>query len=155
MLEASALTAGELMSRNVVTVGPDTSLRAAIRLMMEGGFSGMPVVDGAGTVIGMITEGDLMRWSEQESPQARWWLDMLADGYELSDEFLKAIHDEHAKVHAAMTSEVVGVAEDTPVRDVVKMLAERGIKRVPVLRDGKPVGIITRRDLVNALLKTL
>lgn len=155
MLENSSQTAADLMSRDVVTVRPETSLREAIKLMLQGGFSGMPVVDETGKAIGMLTEGDLMRWSEQESPRARWWLDMLADGYELSTEFVAAIRDEHAKVRAAMSPQVVGVAETAPARDVAKLLSERGIKRVPVLRDGKPVGIITRRDLVNALLKTL
>lgn len=155
MLENSAQTAAELMSRDVVCVRPETPLREAIKLMLQGGFSGMPVVDDTGKAIGMLTEGDLMRWSEQESPRARWWLDMLADGYELSAEFIAAIRDEHAKVRAAMSQQVVGVAETTPARDVAKLLAERGIKRVPVLRDGKPVGIVTRRDLVNALLKSM
>ena len=155
MLENSAMTAGELMTPSIVTVRPETSLREAIRQMLQGGFSGMPVVDKKGMVIGMLTEGDLIRWTEQQSPRARWWLDMLADGYELSSEFMGAIRGEHAKVHAAMTTEIVGVSEDTPARNVATLLAERGIKRVPVLRDGKAVGIITRRDLVKALLKDL
>lgn len=155
MLENSSQTAADLMTREVVTVRPETSLRDAIKLMLQGGFSGFPVVDETGKAIGMLTEGDLIRWTEQQSPRARWWLDMLADGYELSTEFVTAIRDEHAKVRAAMSQQVVGVAETAPARDVAKLLAERGIKRVPVLRDGKPVGIVTRRDLVNALLKTL
>jgi CBS domain-containing protein len=155
MLEDSDQTAADLMTPGVVTVRPETPLRAAIRLMLDGGFSGMPVVDETGKAIGMLTEGDLIRWTEQQSPRARWWLDMLADGYELSTEFVAAIRDEHAKVRAAMSLQVVGVAENAPARDVAKLLAGRGIKRVPVLRDGKPVGIVTRRDLVNALLKTL
>lgn len=155
MLESSALTAADLMTPNVTAVRPETSLRDAIKKMLDGGFSGMPVVDDNGKAIGMLTEGDLIRWTEQHSPRARWWLDMLADGYELSGEFIAAIRDEHAKVRAAMSAQVVGVAESTPARDVAKLLSERGIKRVPVLRDGKPVGIITRRDLVTALLKDL
>jgi len=155
MLESSTLTAADLMTPDVRTVRPDTPLRTAIKLMLAGGFSGMPVVDEAGKAIGMLTEGDLIRWTEQQTPRARWWLDMLADGHELSGEFMTAIRDEHAKVRAAMTRPVVGVAEATPVRDVARLLAEQGIKRVPVLRDDRPVGIITRRDLVGALLKDL
>ncbi len=155
MLETSAQTAGELMTKALVTVHPETPLREAIRLMLKGGFSGLPVVDAAGKAVGILTEGDLIRWTEQQSPRARWWLDMLADGYELSADFIAAIRDEHAKVQAAMSPQVVGVAENTPARDVAKLLSERGIKRVPVLRDGKPVGIITRRDLVRALLAEL
>jgi CBS domain-containing protein len=155
MLETSALTAAELMTQDVRTVHPDTPLRTAIKMMLTGGFSGMPVVDEAGKAVGMLTEGDLIRWTEQQTPRARWWLDMLADGHELSGEFLAAIRDEHAKVRAAMTHPVVGVAETAPVREVARLLTEQGIKRVPVLRDDRPVGIITRRDLVRALLKEL
>jgi len=153
MLEDSSLTAGDMMTRNVVFAHPDTPLRKIARQMLDGGFSGMPVVDDEGKVIGMITEGDLVRWTEEFTPRARWWLDMLADGHDLSPEFLQTITQEHARARAAMSQTVVGVSEDTPIRDVAKLLSERGIKRVPVIRDGRPVGILTRRDLVRALVE--
>ena len=68
---------------------------------------------------------------------------------------MRAVQDQHARVQAVMTKTIVGVAPETPTRDVAKLLAERGVKRVPLLRDGKPIGIITRRDLVRAMLGTV
>ena len=155
MLESSSLTAGEIMTKPIVTAHADTPLRTVIRQMLQGGFSGMPVVDADGRAIGMVTEGDFLRWSEEADPRARWWLDMLADGHELAENFLREIKDHHARVQAVMTQGIVGVTADTPVRDVAKLLAERHVKRVPVLEDGKPIGIITRRDLVRAMLGTI
>ena len=78
MLESSAITAGDIMSRAPATATPETPLRVVIRQMLEGGFSGMPVVDETGRAIGMITEGDLIRWTEEQAPRARWWLEMLS-----------------------------------------------------------------------------
>ena len=155
MLESSTLTAGEIMTKPIVTARPDTPLRTVIRQMLQGGFSGMPVVDADGRAIGMVTEGDFLRWSEEADPRARWWLNMLADGYDLAENFLQEIKDQHARVQAVMVQDVVGVSADTPVRDVAKLLAERHVKRVPVLEDGRPIGIITRRDLVRAMLQSV
>ena len=155
MLESSRLTATDLMTRDVVTARPDTKLEVVIRQMLDGGYSGMPMVDADGRAIGMITESDLIRWSEEAEPRTRWWLDMLADGYELAEDFMRAVQDQHARVQAVMSKTVIGVAPDTSARDVAKLLAERGVKRVPVLLDGKPIGIITRRDLVRAMLGTV
>ena len=155
MLESSAITASDIMSRAPVTATPETPLRVVIRQMLEGGFSGMPVVDEAGRAIGMITEGDLIRWTEEQAPRARWWLDMLAEGNDLADEFKRALKDQHASVRAVMTKDIVGVSPETPARDIAKMLSTHHIKRVPVLQDGKPVGMITRRDLIRALLETM
>ncbi len=155
MLESSPLTARDIMTHPVVTARAETPLRVVIQQMMAGGFSGMPVVDDAGLAIGMITEGDFMRWTEEVGPRARWWLDMLADGHELAETFLQEIKDQHARVRAVMTPGVIGVSGDTPIRDVAALLAERHVKRVPVLADGKPIGIITRRDLVRAMLSTV
>ena len=155
MLESSPLTAGEIMTSPIVTALADTPLRVVIRQMLTGGFSGVPVVDAEGRAIGMITEGDFLRWSEELNPKARWWLDMLADGHELAENFLREIKEHHALVGAVMAPGVVGVSAGTPIRDVAALLVERHVKRVPVLEDGKPVGMITRRDLVRAMLPSV
>lgn len=151
MLEESAVTAGELMTRDVVVVHPDSSLMEAVKLMARRGISGLPVLDAAGAIVGMLTEGDLVRRHEGQSEKQARWLDMLADGGELAPTFLESIRNEQHKVKVAMSSGVVTVSEDTPAREIANLMTSKGIKRVPVVRDGKVVGIVARSDLVRAL----
>ncbi len=154
MLENSALTAGDLMTRDVITVHPETSLRDAARMLMRSRIGGMPVIDADGAIIGILSEGDLVRWSEELGERQAWWLNMLADGFDLSPDFLAEIRSEHARVRAAMHKDVVSIPESLPAREVARLMADRHFKRLPVVRDGKLVGIVARADLVRALADT-
>ncbi len=151
MFEETIVTAGELMTRDVAVVHPDTSLMDAVRLMARRNISGVPVIDAAGAVVGMLTEGDLVRWHEGYSEKQARWLDMLAEGGELAPTFLAKISDEQHKVKAVMNPGAVTVTEDTPAREIAGLMTKKSIKRVPVLREGKVVGIVARSDLVRAL----
>ena len=151
MLDNSALTAADLMTRDVVTVHPETSLREAALKLVGARISGMPVVDETGALVGMVSEGDLVRWTEELPPQQAWWLNMLADGFELAPEFLEQIRSAHALVRVVMHKDVICVEETTPARDIAKLMAEHHFKRVPVVKDGRLVGIVARADLVRAL----
>ena len=155
MLDEAVYTAGDLMTRNVATVHPDATLLQAVKLMAERRVSGLPVVDDAGVVIGMICEGDLVRWHEGYSERQARWLDMLAEGTELAPEFLAGIRDRSHTVRSVMASGVISVTEDMPAREIARLMYQKGIKRVPVLRDGKLVGIVARSDLVRALARLL
>ncbi|HUC17428.1 MAG TPA: CBS domain-containing protein [Acetobacteraceae bacterium] len=151
MFDETVVTARELMTRDVAVVHPDTSLMEAVRLMAQRGISGLPVVDDAGTIVGMLTEGDLVRWHEGYSEKQARWLDMLAEGGNIAPSFLADIRDARNKVKAVMSTGVVTVSEETPAREVAHLMTSKGIKRVPVLRDGRLVGIVARADLVRAL----
>lgn len=151
MLEDGAFTAGDLMTRDVVVVHPETSLREAVSLMADRHVSGLPVVDSDGTLVGMLSEGDLVRWHEGYSARQAKWLDMLADGFILAPDFLEGIRSEQNKVKAVMSKGATTVTEDVLAREIASMMYARKIKRVPVLRDGKLVGIVSRSDLVRAL----
>ena len=151
MLEASNLTAREIMTRDVVTVFPHTSLRYVAKLLAEHHISGVPVVDDDHNLIGIVTENDLLQWSDEPSEKQAWWLNMLAEGFELAPEFLDIVRSEREKVRTVMKVDVATVAEEMPVADIAKLLIGKGIKRVPVVQGAKLVGIVTRADLVRAL----
>lgn len=155
MLDRAAVAASDLMTRDVVVVQPTTSLLQAVKLMVQHRISGLPVVDDDGHVVGMITEGDLVRWHEGWTEKQAHWLDMLAEGEELGAGFVQALHAERHKVKAAMSPDVATVAETTPARAIASLMHARHIKRVPVLRDGKLVGVVARSDLIRALAQDL
>ena len=155
MLDEAVFTAGDLMTRDVAVVHPETSLLEAVKLMAQRRISGMPVVDPTGAVVGMLSEGDLVRWHEGHSDRQSRWLDMLAEGYDLAPDFLEGIKSQQRKVKSVMMAGATTVTEDTPARDVARLMCDMHIKRVPVLRDGKLVGIVARSDLVRALAQTL
>lgn len=155
MLDKDAVTASDLMARDVIAVHPETSLLQAVKLMVQHKVSGLPVVDDDNHVVGMMTEGDLVRWHEGYTEKQSRWLEMLAEGEELGSSFVQAVHAERHKVKAAMTPDVAVVAEMTPAREIASLMHARNIKRVPVLRDGKLVGIVARSDLVRALAQKL
>jgi CBS domain-containing protein len=154
MLETSTLTAGDLATRDVVTVHPHTSLLFAAKLMAKNRISGVPVVDEENRVVGMVSEGDLLGWRDEPSEKQAWWLNMLSEGFDLSPDFLDVVKSEREKVRNVMHSDVVTVDEQATAERVAKILIEHGIKRVPVVRDGRLVGIVSRADLVAALAKS-
>lgn len=155
MLDEALVTAGDLMTRDVAVVHPETSLLQAVRLMAQRRISGMPVVDDAGNIVGMLSEGDLVRWHEGHTEKQARWLDMLAEGTDLAPAFLEGIREQRHKVKAVMAHGAATVTEDTPARDIARLLCDKNIKRVPVVRDGKLVGIVARSDLVRALAERL
>jgi CBS domain-containing protein len=155
MLDEAAITAGEVMTRDVAVVHPESTLLEAVRLMSRRGISGLPVVDAHGAVVGMLTEGDLLRWHEGYSDRQTRWLDMLAEGTQLTTMFLEAIQAEHRKVKSVMSSSVTTVTESTSAREIARLMHAQSIKRIPVLRDGNLVGIVARSDLVRALAEEL
>jgi CBS domain-containing protein len=155
MFEYTPIFAEDLMTRDVAVVHPETSLLAALRIMAERHVSGLPVVDAAGRPVGMLTEGDRMRWHGEFSERQQWWLDHLADGEPLAPDFLKVLRAERRKVATIMTPRVHAVAPDTPARDIARLFHEKGIKRAPVVKDGRVVGLVSRFDLIRALAREL
>jgi CBS domain-containing protein len=147
------MNAGDVMTRQVVTVAPDTAIEEAVRLMLENRVSGLPVIDAAGAPVGVVTEGDLLRRIETGTDKRHsGWIRLLLGPGRLAAEYTRS----HAhKVDEVMTTEVVSVAPDTPLQEVVELMEERRIKRVPVIDGGKLVGIVSRANLVAALADTL
>ena len=143
------MLASDVMTRNVLTVAPDATIEAAVRLMLEHRISGLPVTGDGGRVVGMVTEGDFLRRAELGTERRRpRWLEYLLGPSVIADEYT---HSRGRKVAEVMTRELASVAEDTPVEDIVRLMERHRIKRVPVLRDGVLVGIVTRANLLRAL----
>ena len=143
------MQAMDIMTSPVITVATDTPVREVARLLLERRISAVPVVDGSGKIVGIVSEGDLMRRVEAGTERRRsWWLSLFADAAREAHDFRKA---HGMKASDVMTSGVVTVAEDAALGDIVDILEGRKFKRVPVARDGKPVGIVSRANLLNAL----
>jgi CBS domain-containing protein len=146
------MNAREVMTADVISVRPDTPLREVAKLLAASGISAVPVVDAAGAPIGMISEGDLIG-RDEAARRARqdWWLTLLAEGEALNPEFLATVHKPDSVARNVMSAPVITVPEDTPIGEIAKLLHSYRIKRVPVLHDGRVVGIVSRADLVRAL----
>jgi CBS domain-containing protein len=155
MLDEAKVLASDIMTRDVAVVHPETTLMAAVKLMASRRISGLPVVDEHGILVGMMSEGDVLGWHEGFSePEARWF-DLLAEGLELAPSFLREVQVQRRKIKALMSTNAIAVTETTPAREIASLMHAHGIKRVPVTRDGKLVGIVTRTDLVRALAQKL
>ena len=146
------MKAREIMNSAVVAVKPDAPISDIAKTLREHRISAVPVVDAAGSPLGMVSEGDLIGRDEADR-EARldWWLTMLAEGEALNPEFLASIHAPERQARDVMTTPVVTVGEETEIDQIARLLSAHRIKRVPVLRGGRIVGIVSRADLVRAL----
>ena len=150
------MRAMDVMTTNVITVEPNTSVQELATLLSERGISGVPVVDSDNRLVGVVTEGDLLHRAEtgtERRIQRRRsrWLDTFVSDQEAARDYVKA----HGRVvREIMTRDVISVSDTTELADIATLLETKRIKRVPVLRDGKLVGIVSRANLVRALAMT-
>lgn len=117
------MIAGDIMTHKVYTIRPEASIQEAAQLLFQQRISGVPVVDDADGMIGMLTEADIISKANREG----------------------------LKVRDIMSREVISVTEETPVDEIALLLSERKIKRVPVVRNNKLIGIVSRADIVHAV----
>jgi len=136
------------MSARVVTIHPDSPIMDAAQLMLKQHVSGLPVVDGNGRVVGILTEHDLLRRTDRPGSQQPHWLQLTIERAAVPKE---SVRFNEVKVKEVMTPDPLVVVEDTPIEDVCRMMQQRRIKRLPVVREGRLVGIMSRADLVRTL----
>ena len=136
------------MTTPVTSVSPEMPIEDLARLLLERRISGVPVVDAEERVIGIVSEGDLLRRVGNGDAHRSWWLWLFSDPARNAAEYVKT-HGRH--VADVMTREVVTVCEDTRLPEIAMLLEERHIKRVPVVRDGRLVGIVSRANLLHGL----
>jgi len=144
------MKAKDIMTRRVISISPDASILKAAHLMLQHRISGLPVVDPAGVLIGIVTEGDFLRRAETgtERRKPRWLEFVLGPGRAAAD----FTHSHGRKVEEVMSSSPYSVSEDTTLDEIVSLMERHRIKRVPVTRDAHLVGIVSRANLMRALI---
>ena len=144
------MKARDVMTSPPITVTLDTAITDVAALLLERRISAVPVVDEHGRMVGIISEGDLLRRSESDTERRRpQWLEMLLDPNIQAADFVKT-HGTHAG--AVMTRDVVAVSPDTDLAEIASLLEQRRIKRVPVVENGVPIGIVSRANLLYGLV---
>jgi CBS domain-containing protein len=145
------MIAREIMTTKVISVRPEMTAGEIAKVLGNHGISGVPVVDATGMLVGIVSEGDLIGRGEAGREARRdWWLTLFAEGETLNPEFLVSLCDRERTAHDLMHRVVITIDEQTELRDVAKLLTDYRIKRVPVVRDGRIVGIVSRADIVRA-----
>lgn len=145
------MKARDIMNRKVVSAPPEASRRAVAELLVRNGISAIPVVDGNGAPIGMVSEGDLMPRDESEREARRdWWLKALSEGEDLNPEFVQYLESQDRSARDMMVSPVITIDEDAELVEIAELLSAKKIKRAPVMSNGRMVGIVSRADLVRA-----
>jgi CBS domain-containing protein len=140
----------DIMTRDVMTVSPETPVPALAALFAERGISGVPVVDGGGALLGLVTEGDLIRRLAAEGRPEKSWLSRLLGAAPREAHDYAQIHGQRAG--DIMTTDLEVVGEEDTVSHAAGLLEKRGIRRLPVVREGRLAGIVSRADMMRALL---
>jgi CBS domain-containing protein len=149
MMWRSEVKASDIMTSQIVTIGPTASVRDVAALLLSSHISAVPVVDEKGGLLGIVSESDLMRRVETATERrSTWWLELFSSNEALAAEFVKM----HArKVSDVMTPNVVTADPETPISEIASILEKNRIKRVPIIENGKVVGIVSRANLLQAL----
>lgn len=144
----------DIMTWPVATVAPDTPVRAIARLLAEKGISAVPVVDGAGAPVGVVSDGDLIGRAEEDRVARRsWWLLIIAEGHPLTEDAVAGLAPPERSARDVMTTPVITISPDNDVEEVARLFAAQRIKRAPVVEDGRIVGLVSRADLLQALFR--
>jgi CBS-domain-containing membrane protein len=143
------MNAAEIMTKRVITVRPNTSVGEIADLLLDHKVSAVPVIDDDRQVVGIVSEGDLLGHPPSDSPRA-WWLRLFNDDTVCTEEIATA---RHLKARDVMTTPVVTVVDQTPVDVLATLMRRRRVKRVPVLQNGKLIGIVSHTDLLEALMR--
>jgi len=144
------MKAADIMVKDVVTAGPEASVKELAAIMLERRISGMPVVDGGGRLLGIVSEGDLIRRPEIDTDRVKLgWLRLLLSDEARARDFVKS---HGRKAREVMTQPAISVAADAPLAEVVRLMERHRIKRLPVVENGRLVGLVTRTDLLRAVV---
>jgi CBS domain-containing protein len=137
------------MTRHVITVGPETTILEAANTMLQNHISGLPVVDANGALVGIVSEGDFIRRAEIGTQRKRGrWLNLLLGPGAAASDFVRA---QGRKIGEIMTPEPLTVTEETSLEDIVRLMEKNNVKRLPVMRGSRIVGLVSRSNLLQAV----
>lgn len=149
---AGPLRARDIMTKQIISIGPNETIPAIARLLLDHRISAVPVVDDDGVPVGMVSEGDLVgREQADRVGRVDWWLALATGQQKLDEAFQARLQAESRTARDVMTAPLVTVNEDADIGQIARLLARHRIKRVPVLRDGRITGIVSRADLVGVM----
>ena len=150
------IPAKSVMTTDIVAVSPETTVAEAARRMLVHRVSAVPVVDPDNRPLGLVSEGDVMRhFGAQFQSKRAQWLRMLAEGETIAPEFLADIRLNQTHVRQIMHTAIISAGEEASLAELADLMLKHGIKRVPILRDGVLVGIVSRADVVRAVVDNL
>jgi CBS domain-containing protein len=150
-MEEIAMQAKDLMSTNLVVVPPETPVAALAELLAARGISAVPVVDSLGIPLGIVTEGDLIRRLADAPPgPLDWFLQLFQGSRPLIQRFAKA---HGASARDVMSTGLVSVTETASIEQIAQLMERHRIRRVLVLREGRLAGLVSRADLLRAILR--
>jgi CBS-domain-containing membrane protein len=138
----------DVMTTAIVSVSPDATIADAIRVMVKSHVSGLPVITATGTLVGVLSEGDLLRRIEMGTLKKAHWLESLFRPGHLAEVYK---HTHGRKVEEVMSTDISSIDQNLPLESAVSLMEKRRIKRLPVMDGSKLVGIITRADFIRAL----
>ena len=143
------MRAHQIMTRPVISVTPDTKVADAANTMLQKHISGLPVIDATGQLVGIVSEGDFIRRSEigTQRKRGRFLKFILGPGKAAAD----FVHEHGSRVDEIMTTQPLTITEDTPLEEIVELMEKHNIKRLPVMRADKVVGIVSRSNLLQAV----
>jgi CBS domain-containing protein len=151
--EEQKMRATDIMTKTVATIRGDASIQTAIAAMVYRHVSGLPVTDEKGKLIGVITEGDLLRRVETDTGRRRaGWLEFLRGPNKAAHDYVRT---HSRRVDDLMTREVVTVTEDSTLDEIVDIMEQKHIKRVPVMRGDALMGVVSRADIIRAVARAL
>ena len=144
------MNASDVMTRDVVTIGPDATVLQAARLMLQNRISGLPVIDAEGNLVGVVSEGDFLRRRETRTEKRRSrWLEFIMGPGKIAEEYT---HTHGSRVDEVMTRDVQTVDENAALEDIIELMERHRIKRVPVMSGTALVGIVTRSNPMRAMV---
>lgn len=145
-------TAASIMTRNVISVGPNALVPQIAAILMKNAISAVPVIDSQGRLLGMVSEGDLMKPLTTEVQEKRdWWLEMLSEGEHLAPEFLDYISQNKRTASEIMTDNIITAPITATREELAGLLDKHHIKRVPIMEGQRVVGIVSRANIIRSL----
>jgi CBS domain-containing protein len=149
------LNAGHVMSRFVITVGPDSTIAELAKIMVHHAISGVPVVDDDGTLLGLVSEGDLVRQFTVSPAQGgpSWLSRLIREDADPAPEIMDACRRQERRAREMMKTGLITAPPDAGLPEIAALMEAHRVKRIPIVREGKLLGIVTRADLVKTMAR--